>query len=264
MVGLFRTPIRKRQLLERSLCGAGALLLAGTGAAFALAPGVSSASSHREAPLIAGDPKADNTDVYAFVSPDKSDTVTLVSNWIPFEEPNGGPNFYPFANDAQYNIKIDNKGDGKAHIVYTWKFTDHVRDAEGQFLYNTGVVNNADRPDAELLPDLHPDRDRRRRGAQDPGRQRDRGAVGRRPGLDAELRLAAPAGHHRAARRRSDPRRPGRRPVLPGPAGVRPALRREPEGVRAQHPGGLQRQHHRAAGAQVGPGPGRRRRAATR
>ena len=146
MVGLFRTPIRKRQLLERSLCATGALLLAGTGAAFALAPGVSSASSHREAPLIAGDPKADNTDVYAFVSPDKSDTVTLVSNWIPFEEPNGGPNFYPFANDAQYNIKIDNKGDGKAHIVYTWKFTDHIRDAEGQFLYNTGVVNKLTDP----------------------------------------------------------------------------------------------------------------------
>ena len=65
------------------------------------APGLrgreASASSHREAPLIAADPQHDNTDLYAFVSPDKPDTVTFVANWIPFEEPNGGPNFYPFA-----------------------------------------------------------------------------------------------------------------------------------------------------------------------
>ena len=131
---------------DRSLCGAGAVLLAVSGTAVFLAPGVSAASSHREAPLIAGDPKADNTDVYAFVSPDKPDTVTLVSNWIPFEEPEGGPNFYPFANDAQYNIKIDNVGDGKPHIVYTWKFTDHTRDSANQFLYNTGVVNKLTDP----------------------------------------------------------------------------------------------------------------------
>jgi hypothetical protein len=130
----------------KGLGGIGVVLLAGSAAVGTLAPGVSSASSHREAPLIAGDPKADNTDVYSFVSPDKPDTVTLVSNWIPFEEPNGGPNFYPFANDAQYNIKIDNVGDGKPHIVYTWKFTDHVRDSSGEFLYNTGVVNKLTDP----------------------------------------------------------------------------------------------------------------------
>ena len=59
------------------------------------------ASSHREAPLISGAPQYDNTDVYAFVSPDDPDTVTMIANWIPFEEPAGGPNFYPFAKDAQ-------------------------------------------------------------------------------------------------------------------------------------------------------------------
>nr|WP_254552801.1 DUF4331 domain-containing protein [Kitasatospora sp. MMS16-BH015] len=111
-----------------------------------LAPGVSSASSHREAPLIAGDPRADNTDVYAFVSPDKPDTVTLVANWIPFEEPNGGPNFYPFADDAHYNIKIDSDGDGKPDTTYTWTFTNHYKDDANQFLYNTGVVNNLSDP----------------------------------------------------------------------------------------------------------------------
>jgi len=70
-----------------------------------LAPGVGQASSHREAPLIAGDPQADSTDTYSFVSPDKPDTVTLIGDWIPFEEPNGGPNFYPFATDAHLGIR---------------------------------------------------------------------------------------------------------------------------------------------------------------
>ena len=132
--------------MERGLCGVGALVLVGSSVGGLLAPGVSSASSHREAPLIAGDPKADNTDVYAFVSADHPDMVNLVADWIPFEEPNGGPNFYPFASDAQYNIKIDNKGDGKPHLSYTWTFSDHIRDSAGQFLYNTGVVKNLTDP----------------------------------------------------------------------------------------------------------------------
>ena len=92
-------------------------------------PGGVTASSHREAPLIAGDPRADNTDVYAFVSPDEPDTVTLIANWIPFEEPNGGPNFYPWADDTRYNIKIDNDGDALADLTYTWMFDTVIRDA---------------------------------------------------------------------------------------------------------------------------------------
>lgn len=131
---------------ERPLAGMGVLALAAAGALTGLTPGVSSASSHREAPLIAGDPRADNTDVYAFVSPDKPDTVTLIANWIAFEEPNGGPNFYAFADDARYNIKIDADGDGKADTTYTWTFSNHYRDDANQFLYNTGVVNNLDDP----------------------------------------------------------------------------------------------------------------------
>jgi hypothetical protein len=59
------------------------------------------ASSHREAPLISQDPTADNTDVYAFRSPDAPDTATIVANWIPFEEPAGGPNFYRFSDDVK-------------------------------------------------------------------------------------------------------------------------------------------------------------------
>lgn len=109
-------------------------------------PGAVSASSHREAPLIAGDPRADNTDVYAFTSPESPSTVTLISDWIPFEEPNGGPNFYPWADDTQYNIKIDNNGDGKADLTYTWVFTTHYRDQTGQFLTNTGPVTSLTSP----------------------------------------------------------------------------------------------------------------------
>ncbi len=87
------------------------------GSAALFAAEIGSASSHREAPLIAGDPLADNTDVYAFVSPDAPDTTTLVDNWLPFEEPAGGPNFYQFAENANYDINIDNDGDAKADIV---------------------------------------------------------------------------------------------------------------------------------------------------
>ena len=79
------------------------ILLAVVGAALAalfvgrLSPGSSNASSHREAPLISEDPTADNTDLYAFRSPDKPNTLTIVSNWIPGEDPAAGPNYYTFS-----------------------------------------------------------------------------------------------------------------------------------------------------------------------
>ena len=92
------TPISRsgagRRNIAALICGAlaaGGLAAAGVAA---LEPGVAAASSHREAPLISGTPQYDNTDLYAFVSPDKPDTTTIVANWIPFEEPAGGPNFY--------------------------------------------------------------------------------------------------------------------------------------------------------------------------
>ena len=67
-------------------------------------------SSHREAPYISSDPVADNTDVYAFVSPDAPDTVTIIANFIPLEAPAGGPNFYQFGDDVLYAINISNSG----------------------------------------------------------------------------------------------------------------------------------------------------------
>ena len=115
-----------------------------------LAPAVTQASSHREAPLVAGEPQLDNTDVYAFVSPDAPNTVTMIANWVPFEEPNGGPNFYPFATDAAYDINIDNDGDARADVIYRWTFTDNYR-SRNTFLYNTGVVTSLDDPDLNYL-----------------------------------------------------------------------------------------------------------------
>ena len=75
-------------------------------------------SSHREAPEISKDPVADSTDVYAFVSPDKPDTVTIIANYIPFQKPDGGPNFYEFGDDVRYEIHISNSGDGEADVTY--------------------------------------------------------------------------------------------------------------------------------------------------
>ncbi|MDP9417414.1 MAG: DUF4331 domain-containing protein, partial [Actinomycetota bacterium] len=106
-----------------------------------LAPGLGTASSHREAPHIAGEPRVDNTDVYAFVSPDKPDMVTLIANWFPFEEPNGGPTFYQFEAGARYDINIDANGDARPDYTYRWVFRDHLRN-RNTFLYNTGPVTS--------------------------------------------------------------------------------------------------------------------------
>jgi hypothetical protein len=103
------------------------------------------ASSHREAPLISADPLADNTDVYAFVSPDAADTVTLIANWIPLEAPNGGPNFYKFGDDVLYRINIDNDGDANDDIVYEFRFKTKTLN-RNTFLYNTGPITSLDDP----------------------------------------------------------------------------------------------------------------------
>ena len=121
--------------------GVGALLV---GSVYALGPGAATASSHREAPLVAADPAIDNTDLYAFVSPERPGYVTFIANWQPFEEPNGGPNFYPFATDASYLIKIDNDGDAKPDAVFRWKFQNIDKRGNNTFLYNNGPVTSVD------------------------------------------------------------------------------------------------------------------------
>jgi hypothetical protein len=104
-----------------------------------------SMSSHREAPEISKDPVADNTDVYAFVSPDRADTVTLISNFVPLQDPPGGPNFFEFGDDVLYSIYIDNDGDGVPEISYVFRFETRLRDPN-TFLYNIGPIGSLNDP----------------------------------------------------------------------------------------------------------------------
>jgi hypothetical protein len=102
-------------------------------------------SSHREAPEIGKDPVADNTDVYAFVSPDRPDTVTIITNYIPLENPAAGPNFFEFGDDVLYSIYIDNDGDARPDIIYQFEFCSQLRNPN-TFLYNTGPIGSLDDP----------------------------------------------------------------------------------------------------------------------
>ena len=102
-------------------------------------------SSHREAPEISKDPVADNADVYAFVSPDAPDTVTLITNFVPLQNPAGGPNFYEFGDDVLYSIYIDNDGDGVPEIAYQFQFETTLQNPN-TFLYNTGPISSLTDP----------------------------------------------------------------------------------------------------------------------
>src|SRR5437588_8207666 len=106
---------------------------------------VVSMSSHREAPEISKDPVADNTDVYAFVSPDRPDSVTLITNFVPLQNPAGGPNFFEFGDDVLYAIHIDNDGDGAPELSYVFNFKTRLRNPE-TFLYNTGPIGSLNDP----------------------------------------------------------------------------------------------------------------------
>lgn len=98
-------------------------------------------SSHREAPETSKDPAADSTDVYAFVSPDAPDTVTMIANYVPLQAPAGGPNFYEFGNDVLYEIYVDNNGDATPEITYQFRFTT-TQTNPNSFLYNTGPISS--------------------------------------------------------------------------------------------------------------------------
>lgn len=102
-------------------------------------------SSHREAPEVSQDPCVDNTDTYAFVSPDRPDTVTILTNYIPLEAAAAGPNFYEFGQDVQYSIYISNKGTALPDITYTFRFTTKVMN-QRTFLYNTGAISSLTDP----------------------------------------------------------------------------------------------------------------------
>ena len=124
--------MRKLAFVLLAIAGAAALVVGfvtrGSG------PAAAKASSHREAPLISEDPTADNTDTYAFRSPDKPNTVTIISNWIPGEDPAAGPNWYTFSPTARYDVYADKNGDGKPDVSWYFRFKTGAPTA---FLGNT-------------------------------------------------------------------------------------------------------------------------------
>src|SRR3954470_1310017 len=102
-------------------------------------------SSHREAPNTSMDPTADDTDVYAFTANDAPGALTIVENWIPFEDPAGGPNFYRFDDRAHYYLNVDNTGDGKPDVRYQFAFKTRYRNKDS-FLYAAPKVESINSP----------------------------------------------------------------------------------------------------------------------
>jgi len=100
-------------------------------------------SSHREAPLISNDPLADNTDLYAFMSPDRPGFVTIIANFIPMQLPHGGPNYYTFGENIRYEIRIDNDvttpGDD---VIYRFTFRKQQQDPTTFFNIRLGMEQN--------------------------------------------------------------------------------------------------------------------------
>jgi hypothetical protein len=127
------TAVRKRKVLTALL----AVTLSGV---TVVASSPAYASSHREAPLIAQDPVADNTDVYVFRDPDDTTMVNIVANFIGLEDPAGGPNFARFGDDVLYEIHIDNDHDVVADITFQFRFRTIVGNPDS-FLYNTNTVD---------------------------------------------------------------------------------------------------------------------------
>ena len=240
---------RRRQGLALLTASATAL----TGSALLLGPGSSSASSHREAPQTLRDPLTDNTDVYAFVSPDKAKTTTLIANFQPFQDPSGGPNFYPFedGDSARYEINVDNDGDAKPDITYRWTFTTDDKRGTDTFLYNNGPVKSLD---DETLLFKQTYTLERIAGDESTELVTDAPVAPSYVG-DASIpdyALLRDQAISKLAGRRPGVRRPGRRPVLPRHPRLRPALRRRPVRDRRGLPGRQERQHPGPAGAHRG------------
>jgi hypothetical protein len=154
---IVRKPVSAVLFLTAGLAATILLLVYGAG------PHAAKASSHSEAPLISQDPRADNTDLYAFVSPEDTSKVTIVANYIPLEAPASGPNFYSFDDSVLYEIKVDNDGDGKDDVGYQFRFHTATRNPN-TFLYGTGPItslNDADwnRPQTYDVTFVHFEKD---------------------------------------------------------------------------------------------------------
>jgi hypothetical protein len=134
-------------------------------AAGALAVALSFGSSHREAPNIALDPTGDNTDVYAYTAKDAPGALTLVANWIPFEDAAGGPNFYRFDDAAHYYLNVDNTGDGKPDVRYLFRFKTTYRNPNS-FLYALPPVKNISDKNLQVVQTYSITRETYRNGKQ--------------------------------------------------------------------------------------------------
>ena len=131
-------------------------------AALAIAVPLSFGSSHREAPLTSIDPTGDDTDTYAFTAQDAPGALTIVGNWVPFEDPAGGPNFYKFDDNAHYYLNIDNTGDGVADVRYLFDFKTKTRNPNS-FLYTNGQpVDSVNSPNRNVVQTYSVTRDRPR------------------------------------------------------------------------------------------------------
>ncbi len=179
-------------------------------------------SSHREAPEISKDPVADSTDTYAFVSPDRPDTVTIITNYIPLEDPAGGPNFFEFGDDVLYRINVDNDGDGRADITYDFTFKTVVKNPD-TFLYNTGPIGSLDSPNFNRRQFFTVTEDRHGQADEDARQEPRVAAVQHRPAVDARVRRPRQRRDLLARRRHRGVRRAAARRVLRRPRiGVRP------------------------------------------
>src|SRR3954453_715551 len=139
--------------------------LTGALAAVAIAVAVGVGSSRREAPLTSLDPTGDDTDVYAFTAKDAPGALTVVANWIPFEDPAGGPNFYRFDDRAHYYVNIDNTGDGAYDVRYQFAF--HTRIGNRQtFLYAFPGVSSISDPKLNVKQFYDVTRETYRRGRE--------------------------------------------------------------------------------------------------
>jgi hypothetical protein len=114
-----------------------------------LAPALTRASSHSEAPGTSKDRLIDDTDLYAFVASDAPGAVTIVGNWVPLIEPNSGPNFVSFDDDAHYYVNVDNVGDAHKHVRFEFAFHT-TRQNPNTFLYNTGPVASLSDPNLNV------------------------------------------------------------------------------------------------------------------
>ena len=251
----FRT--RSRLVVLGTAAAVGIGLFAGLG------PTAGGASSHREAPLIAADPQADNTDLYAFVSPDKPDTVTHHRQLASRSRTRRRAELLRVRPPTSATTsRSTTTATPSRTSIYRWTFTNHYRN-RNTFLYNTGPVTSLDDADLNFYQTYTLERARRRRAARHAARSRttcrSRRPTSARRRCPTTRRCATRGASQALGERRPGLRRPGRRPVLPRPARLRPAVRRRPVRGRQRHAARLQRQHDRAAGAERQAAQGRRR-----